>query len=778
MMKKHEEIFMPRFGRNIDMSSLKYLLIDSSAVDIIVSETSFQSIGYDNAIKLVKIIKGKKYEKNIIPEKLYAIKNDNGIMLIGKDFGSKVIVFDYEQSKLLDYVTEYELLIILQKSCRFAIRYWNQQPFTSSEKIYENSAYIFPFPFVTGEAYHLQIKWNPKNGSDSKVENKQRLLVFGYSNNSLNQEVDKKPDCDVFKTSCLEYDRNKRKYKDNIQQTNIPIQTTESSNFINYFKTDRFESNKEFSYYGFEEQLKRLTINQKNIVAWNNINFPIRVEGAAGTGKTTALVLRAIRILKEKEKVQEPFKIKYITHSKQTENVIKSLVECLANPDWLDVNNERSISVETLLDYCRSHVELSDFSLIDIDATESKQNQFELVMKAFKKVNGNVLNTYKPIMTKETVNFFEAEDEINIARLLQFEISVRIKGMAQGDLDSYMQLTTIKTSIPLRNEYDYKYVYRVYTEYQKILESLEVYDTDDIILDAFSRLNGPIWRRKRMQDGVDYLIIDEMHLFNLNEQNIFHFITRSMNDGYVPICFALDYSQSIGEKGKEYNILASMFTNPNGQSETLNTVFRSSKDIAELCACITSSGALLFDGFINPYEQMSTSFTFQEENVCDKPKLIMYVDRDQMMKSISFHIKTIKNKFKCNLSDIGVIFFDLKDYAKVDKNIRQYDIVHVNGKGIGLKKNNDAVICSLPEYVNGLEFKAVILVGVDKKSVPPTSESNISESYLKYTSLNKLYISCSRAKYQVLMLGASIFGVSECLDMAIQNQLIEVMESN
>ena len=74
------------------------------------------------------------------------------------------------------------------------------------------------------------------------------------------------------------------------------------------------------------------------------------------------------------------------------------------------------------------------------------------------------------------------------------------------------------------------------------------YDVDDVTLEALSRLNAPVWRRKRKDVGYDYILVDEMHLFSLNEQNIFHFMTRDGTKKSVPICFALDYNQAIGDR--------------------------------------------------------------------------------------------------------------------------------------------------------------------------------------------------------------------------------------
>ena len=82
-------------------------------------------------------------------------------------------------------------------------------------------------------------------------------------------------------------------------------------------------------------------------------------------------------------------------------------------------------------------------------------------------------------------------------------------------------------------------------------------------------------------------------------------------------------------------------------------------------------------------------------------------------------------------------------------------------------------MCSLPEYINGLEFSCVILVGVDEGRVPQNGIFDISTNFLRYSALNKLYLVCSRAKYSVTVLGTKIRGVSSCLEHSLTCQTIK-----
>ena len=57
--------------------------------------------------------------------------------------------------------------------------------------------------------------------------------------------------------------------------------------------TSLYKSKEDFIYWGYEAQYRNLTITQKNVVDYPDFTSPLRVEGAAGTGKTLSLVMRA-----------------------------------------------------------------------------------------------------------------------------------------------------------------------------------------------------------------------------------------------------------------------------------------------------------------------------------------------------------------------------------------------------------------------------------------------------------------------------------------------------
>ena len=82
-----------------------------------------------------------------------------------------------------------------------------------------------------------------------------------------------------------------------------------------------------------------------------------------------------------------------------------------------------------------------------------------------------------------------------------------------------------------------------------------------------------------------------------------------------------------------------------------------------------------------------------------------------------------------------------------------------------------------PYAINGLEFQAVILLGADEGRVPQTTgTSDISKHFIRYSAYNLLYLSASRAKYLVRILGSKLNGVSTCLEHSVHSEYLTLID--
>lgn len=756
---------------------VKYWLFEKTAVEILVNHPDMQSLEFEVGNKFIKYLKEETNE--ILLTGIATKRTKDGIIFAGGKLKKTFVLIDLEKCGIENQLSCAELLTLLQKLFRFCIRYWENMGFTSCEKSYKNNfSAIFPFPFVAGASYHLVLKRDPRIPRLDKRGIENSLYAYKYTNDSTGLLYkEQEPDYSIFRNGGEDYLSSIPEIRKQLEESTQRESAVHNHTQINIVESDPMKKANIFRYLPYEQQLEKLTLSQQKVVFDMQMDSPVRIEGPAGTGKTVSMILKAITMLKRAEESNIEYHIIFLAHSKSTESAIKDYFSKLSNGLWTEANNFQNIKITTLLDYCASYAQVSFDQLVDRDAAESKQNQRFFISEALYKAKNEYFNTYKIMMSEATIDFFEREDPSKIEIMLQHEFSVQIKGAADSNLDNYKKLKLLQNGIPMQTDFDKEYIFLIYKLYQESLEILNVYDTDDVSLEALARLNAPLWRRNRVIKGYDYIFVDEMHLFNLNEQQVFHYLTKDADQKSIPICFALDYSQAIGERvHANENYIEQEIKDMNVSAQKYSTVFRNSPYITELCASITASGAMLFQNFINPYRNYQHGFTAKQESICDIPELIMYPNDHLMLASIDSHVKSMINKYKCQPCDIAIIVFDEELIEKISI-VEDYQINLLLDKTSSKDPlDRQKLIVTLPEYVNGLEFSGVILTGVDGARVPTKSLLDISKNFLRYTALNQLYLCCSRAKFDVKILGNKLNGVSECLKHSLQNNTLKISE--
>lgn len=758
-----------------------YLLFERSAIEAIIGKSDFQSIEFPCGKNFIDYIRKDDVEfKNHF---ISANKTQAGIIFAGEKILNDIIVFDLQSSGLLDKVKDDEaLMLIIQKTLRTAVKIWNRYPFSSSERVNETKSIVFPFVYT--DKNRVVIERSPKCDRLTKRGIKNPLLVYNYTDHGTTK--DETPDTNILKEAGETYIKQKidiKEYFDKISYSKIAYK--DKIEPILYAKTHKELSDGEFMYLDYKERLKRLTSNQLKVVENDNITSPLRIEGPAGTGKTSSMILRAFYLLEKKHSENCPFSIIFLSHSESTNIENKNSFSYIKGSEkYLNGELPQHIYFSTLLKYCINVIKMQPSQVIDIDAIDAKGLQRIYVEDAFDEVMKNKYKTYRSLLSqklKKLLNEKETPKGV-ILSMLQHEFSVQIKGRTNCTIDEYYKLDSIKNALVLETRKDKEFIFEIFLNYQDRLSNAAIYDVDDITIATISTLNAPIWRRERKEEGFDYIFVDEMHLFNMNEQYCFHYLTKSPEQKNIPICFALDYSQAIGDRGNtQQDYIEKNFDN--ADENCFNTVFRSSQYITDFCASISAAGALMFQNdYKNPYGTAMSGFTQSEEDHCHKPSLYMYNNDDEMIHSLKKHINQCIKDFHCKNCEIAIISFkeDLFE-EEIIKNVSDSigkNISVINSK-YSSRKNDDCIQLFGPYSINGLEFKCVILIGVDEGRVPKNvGTSDVSQNYIKYEAFNKLYLASSRAKYRLIILGNKLHSVSSCLQYSIQNKLIEFEEVN
>lgn len=171
-------------------------------------------------------------------------------------------------------------------------------------------------------------------------------------------------------------------------------------------------------------------------------------------------------------------------------------------------------------------------------------------------------------------------------------------------------------------------------------------------------MDTPIWNRRRIRDGYDVCVIDETHLFNINELSIFHFVNKPLdgndNSNTTPkIIFAIDKAQATGDWGvDDISIYTALQLRENSNNKQFNTVFRCSPDIVNLAYNILTSGTTMFTNFENPLLYTSFSFVKEDELKSIPPEYTMVKDDEEAIKcgvewaeNIVQNINRLKTKY-------------------------------------------------------------------------------------------------------------------------------------
>ena len=766
---------------------MKYIMFEESAVQTLATSVECQSTDYLIGQKFIEIVQGQTDDISLLNNVVILKDSDKGLLFVGKEKSAKILVIDLTTCNLLKIEENHpeNILVVLQKTFRATLRFWNKQPFTNAERVNNSKLVVFPFP------YNFNAKASNKRIVLERETKSRRLTVRGidspilaykYNDESVPYGSSETVGLKILECAgeyyisiknCIEFEEN-----------NERSEKESESRIFEEIATTNDVDNSSFKFMSYDSQYSKLTLKQKRVVDFQDNTVPLRIMGAAGTGKTTSMLLRAYRLLKDAQKSKTPFNSIFFAHSESTKYELEQSFKMLdTSNEFCDSTGEQRIEFITLFAFCKRFRGIKDVQVLDQDASDAKEYQLMLIEDSIEHVKKEKYKSFRPYLSEALKELFDSTENYVLASMMQHEFSIQIKGRADGNFESYSNLVSLQNGLPVmdynclnaegKRYKDKDIVYEIYNEYQNKLEGMASYDVDDIVIEALLGLNAPIWRRERHMYGYDYIFVDEIHLFNLNEQNTFHYLTKDIDQKRIPICFALDYSQAIGDRG---NLSDGYIEKELSHDENVEctTVFRSSPQITNLCASIIASGALIFQSaFRNPYSAVpqNNSVFANETSEYLMPELVMYENEQAMVEAIDGLCKKITKNIQCKRNKIAIITFDddyLNDVTKRDALVNSIEstVSILNGRNASVLGSlpQDSVVLTSPYNVNGLEFDAVILLGVDGKRVPPTEGvADIAKNYLRYKTYNMLYLSVSRAKSKVYMVGNRQNGESECL---------------
>lgn len=748
---------------------MKALFFEEHAVRYLAQTGSFQSGEFEDAIDLIHFFRDGK---DCIIRSLSCVQSKNigfickrsqtnTLKALVVDLGKMVGLMDYDDNSLVT---------IFLKMIKFAVKRWDNIPVNDSEKYIENNhAVLFPFPYTEKHPVRILINLSPSPDITSK-----RGMVYLYAAGI------------GFELFDLNYDNllNLKSLKNEANEVCLANSKKEQvidADIDSLQVTELGEINKKMSgFLDYDKWMHCLSKKQMDFVQ-NKLRGSERLEGAAGTGKTTTLVLRALYLCDESRKKNEDFHALFICHSVASKDYLKLMFESASsNPNILKSDySSQCITLTTLQEWCTEYLgnKIGRSEVLDEDAQESKDLQFRFVSDAYTQCMEHDFVSYKERCSDGFVKFIEDEDKSYVVEKLCSEISITIKGRAEQDYEIYKELPRLQESIPVSVEADFLFVFLIYEKYQDMLSDLGYFDNDDISLSSHAQLETPIWRRRRSELGYDAVFIDELHLFSYNELSIFHLLTK--DEKTMHIIYAVDKTQAIGDRGLTKETLLNSLKVKDDSCTRYNTVFRSSPQIVDLAFSILTSGAELFLNFENPLDKIMFSFNISEEKKALIPEYIMYSSDNDMISSVFDKVDELSSKLNCSRDKVLIVCTDyellrtLIKQGEMQKKPFEQLVRRGDFQTITSAERHNRYVVGFIDYIGGLEFEAVVIVGVDKGRVPQVTSTE-SRIYQNYEWHNRMYVAITRAKYAVVIMGNKARTPSSLLQNAISNRRIQL----
>lgn len=746
---------------------MNFIAIESNAARKIVSERMLQSADYDKGQILARLLKDGKISDFSLDIKALSI--NSGIYILSKNPNKKnLLIFDTTTFNGFQRSSS-EVVTILQKSCRLAIKLWDKIGHSPCEKIINGTSLIalLPLSFTTGKSYKVILDKSPDKERQEK-RNESSFLIFqdGYDT------AENEPKLANFRKA-------KEGFLDIDPHTLFKSSENQSDPSSSYLSVSEIHEagNLNNPHMGLDYWTKNLTESQKKFVFSESFG-PDILKGAAGTGKTLSLILRSVVQLKNAKKTDNQLRAIFITHSIATKNNIENLIASNGGDEFINSGKLQSIEVTTLQEWCINNLgnRISATEYLDSDALESKQLQLLYINEAledfFIKDYAGSLNFISPKLKK----FFGSNDPWGISILLQEEISTYIKGRAGDDLKTYMSLPRTKNIIPIENDDDFKTIFSIYNKYQEKLIALNLFDSDDITLSALKETSTPIWKRRRITAGFDIMYIDETHLFNINELSLFHNLLKPNSNHIV---FTMDRSQATGDTTITKEGVAKELDANLANEHGLSAVFRSSEHIINLASCVLASGATLFQELENPLAESMTGHTSLIEDKCCVPYIITKQNASEVYRASFSFVDHIAQELDISKSDVLIVpctdqvFKELKNFA--ESNDKEYISIERRGDNLAVEAaaTNNLYVIGGMDYIGGLEFSVVVIVGADSDKFPEQSTyTGESLHFINYSSFNKLYVAITRAKYQIAFIAEKTQKISPLLETAVTEGLL------
>ena len=502
----------------------------------------------------------------------------------------------------------------------------------------------------------------------------------------------------------------------------------------------------------YSDWLALLTSEQSRFVL-SEVSGPTKLRGAAGTGKTLALMLKALRELYAACDESRPWRCAIITHNWiSAESTRQSLAAMDSRGLFGIPNAAQSILVTTLHTMAIAALHLNESNVLPIseDGHEGKMMQVEAIESLVTEFrNGDWCLYESRCSATFRSRLGSGAESRQFAWDLMNEFACVVSADRRMTVDSYLAIERRQWMMKLTNRADREVVFLLHERFRVLMhEEIGALTTYDVTNDYLRVLETNSWEFSRRKLGLDLLLVDEFHLFNKHELLAFHSLSRDPRQA-PRVVVAMDPRQSpldtfLGFKAAPKHPTNRALEQPTVKTVKLEHVFRYT---AEVNALIQSLETFWFTFALDDEHNLPA----RRANTTGRiPQLVHVVD---FSRAIDEAFKAARDFVTegGRGATVAILCLDSKHFEKTLQRIkmlgreRECRVIASRDSTDGLLALGKKYVISQPEYVAGLQFDCVIIPDAQDSLVAEGTENSLQLRRL----LSSLYLAISRAKREV-----------------------------
>jgi hypothetical protein len=485
---------------------------------------------------------------------------------------------------------------------------------------------------------------------------------------------------------------------------------------------------------------------------------PVRLRGAAGTGKTQSMVVKCLRDLYADPGSDKTFA--FLTHSSAlAHTAVRDMLHALDPTErWTSLktpSGQSRLWIGTIYELAQEKLgyEKKGLRPLSLDGRDGREYQKILIEQAIGQVVKDpriVLDLFPacPDFLERLKN--RAEDATLIDELMnEFACVLDLEAIKKDTHEAtrYARGSREPWQMVLPNEAHRRVVLEIHDIYRALLRAAKMLGMNQMIADFDGYLGTHEWGALRERDGFDLVFVDEYHYFTRAEAMLLHnlFKTRAQVGGRWPLLMAYDIKQGTNDVAISGGM--EKFRNPGvGESvlTELKQVYRSTPQITALLRDLDASfPAMDLEGEYGTYGGAS------QQDDGDTPTLTVYDTDIKLVDSVFEQATRMARDIDGGGSQVAVLCLNeaLFDKIRIAGRVRDKFVPITTREDLKeLRYAKSKCVFSMPEFVAGLQFHTVFLIHADGADYDEGQSLGTRRRYV-----SRVYLGASRAAQRILL---------------------------